>query len=75
MRDVQISIVTDAEVDVIVDHVPGFNDDPTTINAVYRAANGTTSGFIDPRRYIRVSAANGASKPLGKYVLGIRAIN
>jgi hypothetical protein len=76
VRDIQISLVSDAEVDIIVDHVAGFNDDPTTFSNTDRAASGTTTNFqVDPNRYIQVTATNGATRKLGKYVLGIRAVN
>ena len=76
IRDIQVSILSDAEVDIVVDHVAGFNDDPTTFSNVDRGASGTTTNFaVDPNRYIRVGATSGATKKLGKYVLGIRAVN
>ena len=76
IRDIQVSILSEAEVDVIVDHVPGFDDDPTTFSNTDRGASGTTTNFaVDANRYVRVGATNGATKKLGKYVLGIRAVN
>lgn len=75
-RDIQISLISEAEADVVVDHVPGLNDDPTTFSVVDRGASGTTTGFaVDPNRYIRISAPSGASRKTGKYTLGIRAVN
>lgn len=75
-RDIQISLISEAEADVVVDHVPGLNDDPTTFSVVDRGASGTTTGFaVDPNRYIRISAPTGATRKTGKYTLGIRAVN
>ncbi len=76
VRDIQVSIVSEAQVDVVVDHVAGFNDDPTTFSVVDRGASGLTAGFaVDPNRYIRVRAETGAARKTGKYTLGIRAVN
>lgn len=75
-RDIQISLISEAEADVVVDHVPAFDDDPTTFSVIDRGASGTTTGFaVDPNRYIRISAPSGVSRKTGKYTLGIRAVN
>jgi hypothetical protein len=73
-RQFQVSIVTDAEVDIIVDHVPNFDDDTTTFSNVEKATSGATSSFPDTLRVVRVSATPNATKPTGNYVLGIRVL-
>jgi hypothetical protein len=73
-RQFQVSIVTEAEVDIIVDHVPNFDDDTTTFSNIEKATSGATSAFPDTLRVIRVSATPNATKPTGSYVLGIRVL-
>jgi hypothetical protein len=74
-RNIQVSIISDAEVDIIVDHVPNFDDDTTTFSNVERGTNGTTADFPGSERFIRISATPVATKPTGKYTLGIRVVD
>ena len=74
-RDVQISITSDAELEVLVDTSPTFNADPLTIDRNHRAGSGITTNFVGANRYIQVNAVAGAAKPLGSYTLGVRAVN
>lgn len=74
-RNVQVSVVSEAEVDIIIDHVPNFDDDTTTFSNLDRATSGLTADFPDSNRYIRISATPSATKLTGKYTLGIRVVN
>lgn len=73
--DMEVSIVSDADVVVRVDHTPTFDsDDLVEITRGGKAGSGRTNGFVGTQRFIQVVAAPDGAKATGKYTIGIRRV-
>lgn len=73
--DLQVSLYTDSELTVLVDSADSF-DSPsmTSISLVGKTGSATTIDMQGASRFLRVMAADGASKPTGSYKLGVRRL-
>lgn len=74
VTDMQVSILTEADVVVRVDRVGTF-DSPDLIEFTASAGAGSafTTGWVGPNRYIQI-LASGYGKATGKYSLGIKRL-
>lgn len=73
--DLQVSLYTDSDLTVLVDSVDSFDSaSMTSISLVGKTGSATTIDMQGASRFLRVMAADGASKPTGSYKLGVRRL-
>jgi hypothetical protein len=74
VTDMQVSIITDANVLVRIDKVGTF-DSPELVEFTAAAGAGSaiTTGYVGPNRFIQV-APSGEGKATGKYSLGVKRL-
>lgn len=73
--DMLVTITSDAQLDVVVDTEPTMESEGAVkVSLGGKAGSSTTSGHVGATRFIKVMAAEGASKSKGTYTLGFKRL-